>query len=101
MFYQCQACTVVVRCNECGGGAALTGRVGNAPIRLSRSAISVMTSKKTRTKGKCYHEDPQTFNMSDTWEYFEMNYRANNKLENLQAKCIKCNKALLWVKKKK
>ena len=50
-FYQCLACTVAVRCNECG------------VEKMSRGGRKKMTSQATRDRSKCYHSDRQTFTM--------------------------------------
>lgn len=88
-FYQCLACTVAVRCNDCG--------VENSS-RIDRKR---MTSQPSREKGKCYHDDRQTFTLCDDIQYFEVNYRKRITKDNLQPNCLECKKSLLWMAKKK
>ena len=90
-FYQCLACKVAVRCNDCG--------VEKISRRCDKKK---MTSKQVREKGKCYHDDRTTFTMCDDMKYFDVNWRKrNNTKENLQPNCLECNKLLLWMPKKK
>ena len=88
-FYQCLACTVAVRCNDCG--------VDNA----SRSEKRKMTSQPKRDKDKCYHDDRSTFTICDDIKYFDVNWRKTRKEDNLQPNCLECKISLLWVAKKK
>ena len=86
-FYQCLACTVAVRCNDCG------------IEKDSRGKMKKMTSQAIREKGKCYHDDKQTFTLCGDIQYFEVNYRNRNSKDNLQPNCLGCNKSLLWTQK--
>ena len=89
-FYQCLACTVAVRCHECG--------VDNA---ARRSVKKQMTSKQVRVPGQCYHDDRTSFKMCDDIKYFDWNWRKSNTKANLESNCLECNKLLLWKGKKK
>ena len=88
-FYQCLACTVAVRCNDCGLDKA------------SRTEKKRMTSQPKRDKYKCYHDDRSTFKLSDEIQYFDVNWRKTCNKDNLQPNCYECNKSLLWMAKLK
>ena len=88
-FYQCLACRVAVRCNDCG------------VEKMSRADRKKMTSQAIRDRSKCYHSDRQTFKMCDDMTYFNVNWRQKQTKPNLQPNCLGCKKSLLWVAKKK